>query len=136
MMEDETRVDERTPIDTWELSVRTNNALDKYGIKYEHQLTSLSLKEVFKWKNVGKISINEIRRYLAKRDLSLKDEIVNLDIKKMILEDLPGILRAIDKQVNEATHELRYFSYKLQQITEECEKQSKKYTDSKYMYKD
>jgi hypothetical protein len=40
----------------------------------------------------------------------------------MILVDLPNHLVNIRKQIDEATHELRYFSFKLEEISSIIEK--------------
>lgn len=112
-----------------ELSIRTTNALRLNGIYYVDELPKLSSREIIGWRNCGKKSLDDIRSFLAKRDLSLKDESINPDVQNMILKDLPGILDNIRKQVEEAVAEMRYFSFKLEQIATETKKKSHKIQD-------
>ncbi len=109
-----------------ELSVRATRALMAAGIEYVDELPNLSSREILKWRNFGKKSLDAIREFLAKNNLSLKDETVNPDIQQMILKDLPEILNHIRRQVDEAIQELRYFSFKLEQISIDTQKKSEK----------
>jgi len=112
--------EERIEIEWEHLPYRVENVLKLHGIQNIDQLVKLSTRELLQWRNFGKKSINDIRRYLAKYDLSLKDETVNPDVQKMILKDIPAILDKIRTQVEDSCRELRYLSFKLEQISTEA----------------
>lgn len=114
------------PIYEVDFSVRTSNILKYCGITHLEQLTQLSTRTILKWRNVGKKSFNEIRTKLAERGMSLSDETVNPDVKKMILEDIPNILHGIKKQIDEMKNELHFLGFKVEQVAIEAQKTKKK----------
>lgn len=118
--------DKRLEIDWSHLPYRVENVLKIHGIEYIDQLVQLSSRQLLEWRNFGKKSINDIRRYLAKNNLSLKDETINPDVQKMILKDIPAILDKIRTQVEDSCRELRYLSFKLEQISTEARNLEKK----------
>ncbi len=117
---------ERVELCYCELTVRTQNILRKNGIKYFDELVNLSSREILEWENVGKKTLYDIRNFLREHNLSLKDETINPNVQNMILKDLPEILDGIRRNVNEAIRELRFFSFKLEQIAESAKKREKK----------
>jgi hypothetical protein len=121
--------EERKKIEHTDLSIRTINVLHAHGIYDIEDLVKLSSREIIKWKNLGIKSLNEIRYFLSENGLSLIDESVNPDVQKMILEDLPSILNNIKAQVDDALQDLRFFSFKLEQVAASCLKEYKKIQD-------
>jgi hypothetical protein len=113
---------ERIPIDDLEFSVRTENVLKGADIFYIDQLLKVSLKDMLEWRNCGKKSIFEVREKLSKYGLALKGETANPEVLKVIIADLPKFLRYVQEQVNEPMKELRYFSYKIDQLVKDIEK--------------
>lgn len=109
-----------------DFSVRTTNMLLNNGIKSLNELTEYTTRTILQWRWVGKKALDEIREKLAFHGMSLKDESVDFDVKKSILQDLPGLLKKIKSQVDEMQNELRFFSYKIEQVAREAEKTKKK----------
>lgn len=117
---------EKIPIEMTELSIRAISALKRNNVIYLNDLVQLTSRQMLEWEHFGIKTLNEIREFLCKQHLSLKDETVNPDIKFMILNDLPHILKEVRLRVNEAMRELKYFSFKIDQVAKECEKITKK----------
>ena len=113
-------------IDDVDFSIRTYNVLKNAGIRYLNDLAEFTSRTLLQWRTLGKKSLNEIRETLAIYGLSLKDETVDIDVKKTILIDLPKVLRDIKKQVDEMQQELRFFGYKIDQIATYSEKTKQK----------
>ena len=103
-----------------ELSIRAETQLRINNINSIEKLLNLTTKELLEWRGLGRKTLNEIRSKLNKNGLCLKDEVVDPNIKKEILENLPGILDGIRQQVEEAIRELRYFSFKLECIAKDA----------------
>lgn len=108
---------ERIEIEWEYLSVRANNALKKQGIGYIDQLTNFTRKEVLKWKNIGKVTVNEIHRFLAKYGLSFKDECINPEIEKILHKESAAILEKIKTQIKDSWKELEDLRFKIKQIS-------------------
>ena len=122
-MENENK--EKTHISYLEFSVRTENILREYDIKYVEQLTNISSRKLCEFRSLGKKSLEEIREKLANHGLCLSDEVVDEDVKKTILHDLPKVLMGIKSQVEDAIRELRFFSFKLEDIAKKSTYQRK-----------
>jgi len=122
---------ERSPINIRDayLSRRTERILQDHGIENLNDLTQLTSRDVLSWRELGKKSLNEIREKLAFHGLALKDETVDLDIKKTILIDLPKTLRDMKRQIDEMQNELRFFAHKIDQVATYAEKTKEKLPD-------
>jgi DNA-directed RNA polymerase alpha subunit len=64
----------KTPIRTSELSLRAFNILVKNNIEYLEDLTKISKKELFKFKNMGKRSYDEILNILNDQNINLAED--------------------------------------------------------------
>ena len=64
----------KTPIRTSELSLRAFNILVKNGIEYLEDLTKISKKELFEFKNMGKKSYDEILNILNEHNINLAED--------------------------------------------------------------
>ena len=64
----------KTPIRTSELSLRAFNVLVKNGIEYLEDLTKISKKELFEFKNMGKRSYDEILNILNDQNINLAED--------------------------------------------------------------
>ena len=65
------------PLDSLKLSVRANNGLKANGIFYIGELVQRTELELFKMRNMGKLSIDLIKNALATHDLSLGTKLEN-----------------------------------------------------------
>ncbi len=54
------------PIEKLEFSVRTYNILKQNGVNYENDLRNLSYDQITKFKNISRLSLEEIERKLGK----------------------------------------------------------------------
>ncbi len=84
-------------------SQRTTNCLKRADILYIGQLTSLTAKEMLKWKNFGKKSLKEIREFLADKGLALKNETINPNIQRLIFDDIPILLEKLNRNIDDTT---------------------------------
>ena len=60
------------PVETLNLSVRSFNCLKRAGISKVSELLDMTEDEIFKMRNFGKKSLDEIKQVLAERGLSLR----------------------------------------------------------------
>jgi len=56
----------RKPIEELEISTRSFNALNRRGIKTVGEILELTDEQLFRFKNLGRNSLSDIRRALAK----------------------------------------------------------------------
>ena len=89
-------------IDNSELSVRAVNSLTYLGIKTVEDLKKWSARDLRKQRNFGKKTLFEIRCFLAKRNLTLREEVLitEQDIKDKIKE-IPSTLKEMVVQVRD-----------------------------------
>lgn len=62
-----------TPISNMGLSVRAKNALHRAGYRTELDVSRMNAEDVSLLKNVGVVTLGEIRRALESRGMSLSD---------------------------------------------------------------
>lgn len=117
--------DQEISIETIYFSMRTLNVLKHNGVKTLKQLCELTSKDVLEFRNMGKRSLRELREKLAEYALSLKDETVDLDVKKTLIHDLPIALRKIGLQVDQVRRDLNWFRDKIDQLINKTEKKQK-----------
>lgn len=113
-------------IEDVEFSFRTRNILKNVELNYLEDLCNYTSRTILGWRGVGKRTITEIRQKLAFYGLALNDEVLDIDMKRDILCDLPKTLKEIKKQVDGLETELRFFGYKIDQIAEYASKTKKK----------
>jgi DNA-directed RNA polymerase subunit alpha len=63
-----------TPINNWDISVRCYNMLKYEGVRTLGDLTEKTAAELLRAPNFGKVSLAEIRQFLAEHGLKLKDD--------------------------------------------------------------
>lgn len=121
----ETPSDPEISIEIIDFSMRTLNVLRHNGVRTLKQLCELASTDVLLFRNMGKRSLYELRQKLAEYGLSLRDETVDLDIKKVIIHALPIALRKIGLQVDKIQSELHWFRDKIDQLISRTEKKQK-----------
>jgi DNA-directed RNA polymerase subunit alpha len=63
-----------TPINNWDISVRSYNTLKNDGVHTLGDLIEKTAAELLRSPNFGKVSLAEIREFLAEYGLKLKDD--------------------------------------------------------------
>lgn len=92
--------DKRIDIDVLELSIRTLNALSARNICYVDELEQITCEEMISWRNVGRSTIREIRKELARYGTSLKnDYVASSKEDKEIIENIPKLICDIKWEV-------------------------------------
>jgi hypothetical protein len=112
-----------------ELSVRATNVLMRLNIKTLEDITKVSTRDLLGTFNVGKKTIHEIRLKLAEYDLSFLDEVVNPDLKKILLVDIPNQMIIMRNQLNEMAHDLNYLTSRVESVGILCQKTQKKHDE-------
>ena len=99
--------------------------LQENGLKAGDEVIMVANGDL-KFMKINKKNVDEIRNKLAHFGLSLKDEIVDVNMQQAVLVDIPKTLREIKMQVDKMQEELRFFGYKIDQIAIHAEKTRKK----------
>jgi hypothetical protein len=101
---------DRIELEYCHLSYRAVSVLKYHGIIYLDQLVQCSAGQLLSFKNFGKKSLKDVREFLEKEHLCLRnDELKPLE-KKIILHDVPQILEHIQKQIHKSKCEFMHFT--------------------------
>jgi hypothetical protein len=92
--------DKRISIDVLELSIRCLNQLSAQAINYIDQLENITAEEMISWRNIGRSTIREIRKELARYGTSLKnDYVASSKEDKQVIENIPKLILEIRWEV-------------------------------------
>jgi len=92
--------DKRISIDVLELSIRCLNQLSAHAINYIDQLENITAEEMISWRNIGRSTIREIRKELARYGTSLKnDYVASSKEDKQVIENIPKLILEIRWEV-------------------------------------
>lgn len=91
---------QRIEIEVLELSTRSLNVLSERNICYVDELEQITCEDMLSWRNVGRKSIREIRKELARYGTSLKnDYVASSKEDKEIIENIPKLISEIRLEV-------------------------------------
>lgn len=116
------RCSDRIELEYCHLSYRAVSVLKYHGIIYVDELLKCSAGQLLSFKNFGKKSLKDVREFLGKEHLCLRNDELKPQEKKIILHDVPELLENIQKQIHKAKCEFNHFTMLVMDAIEEMKR--------------
>ncbi len=106
----------RIRLDYSEFNPRVTNVLRNNGIDFLDQLVNLTDVDILHFRNCGKKSLRDIKKFLADNDLCLKGQSNPATIQRVLIQDLPKVLGQLREQLEKTQEDIKFFKFKLDEI--------------------